>query len=104
MSVTEEQVAELTGLDPFSPTVPILLQQALTLVSDYLGVRGMERISDEVYDWAVLQVSGDLQKRRSAPGGNLQYTPGGEVAFVSSDPLVSVKPVIKRYKGFGSVG
>ncbi len=102
--VTVEAVAEYIGATSEELLLPVLLSQAESLIDSYLGPRGRSRIPQPERDGAVLQLVSELWSRRNAPAGNLQWSPEGGAVYMASDPLQSVKPLIRRYKDLGAVG
>lgn len=104
MSVTNAQVADFLNLDVSNPRVPQLIEQAVTLISDRLGLRGMQRIPDDVFDYAIIQTCGELQRAYQAPGANLQWGPDGTAVYGDRDVLARVMPQIRKYKGTGALG
>ncbi len=104
MTVTVADVAQWVNASPTEPTLPGLLLDSVQLVTEYLGASGMFRCPERTLDLAVKTLASELWARRNSPGGGAQWGPDGQVVRLSRDALVSVKPMLRPYRGLGTVG
>ena len=104
MALTVAQLATYVGASPDEAALTDALSEATTLVDDYLGVAGRQSCPDNVKDLAVKQLGSELWARRNSPGGISQWGPDGQPVRLARDPLTAVRPLLWRYRGFGTVG
>lgn len=103
MTVIVAQAAGFIGVSPNEELLPALLSTAISMVDGYLGITGLRRCPDAQVDHAVLQLTSELWARRNAPAGGAHWGPDGQTAYLSRDPMASVYPLLRQYKGLGAV-
>jgi hypothetical protein len=104
MAVTVDDLAGYANASPADPLLPAILADATELVDEYLGETGRETCPVRTRDLAIRQLGSELFARRNAPGGVLQWTSDGAPIRLARDAMVSVKPLLDRYRGLGAPG
>lgn len=80
-----------------------ILIQAGTMVDERLKETGLARIPNDLYDLAHITLGAELWNRRNSPNGTSMWGPDGQVAYLSSDPMKSVIPILRPYLPLGAV-
>lgn len=104
MSVSVADIAEVLNAQSADSTLSVLLDEAVTLVSEFLGANGRQICPEVIRDLAVKQLCSELFARRSSPGGISTWGPDGQPVRLARDVMASVRPLLSPYRGFGVVG
>lgn len=77
--------------------------EAHALVSTYLGT-DLAAAPEQIVSQAILEVGAKLWARRTSPNGSAQIGPLGEAAtpvLAPVDPMITVYPILRRYRTEG---
>jgi hypothetical protein len=104
MTTTVEDLADYVGAAPTEPLLPLVHASSLKMIDDYLGPRGKAKCPTSVYDLATLELGSNLWVRRNSPGGITSWASGDVPVRLARDAMLSVAPMLARYRGLGAVG
>jgi hypothetical protein len=105
VATTVDEAATYVGVSPDAPLFSSLFQAAQEAINDFLGRSGVDRCPPATYALAVWQLTSELWTRSKSPNGVVAWSGDGSVPIrMARDSMISVEPLISRYRAIGACG